>query len=700
MALIGKIRKNSWLMIVVIGFALAAFIIMDMTSSSKLGGGGGSMSLGSINGKAVDWNEFQNAEQLVYGNSSDVFGRRSALWNYFVEEAIVTDQADDLGLSVSKEELMDLQFGATPSPVIAARFMNPQTGQVDANQLNQIKQQIEGGTMTPDLRRYWAHQEKEIVKDRLQYKLSTMVSKALYTPTWMVEQTFGDKNQKATLDYVKVPFADIDDSDVTLTDTDYQSFLTANKGKFYNDEETRRVEYVVFDVLPTSTDSANLRELISESIGQFRTTTDVAAFAEANYGTASEQWLDISTLPANIQDQARTLSIGEVYGPFIEGKNYRAMKVVDRKMIPDSATTRHILINATDPLSFTTAEQRIDSIKTAIEGGASFSDLAASLSQDPGSAQNGGKYENIPPNQFVPAYGDIASFGDIGKLYSVRTQYGVHLIEPLSRYKNSTERVQLAYINQTITPSEDTQSRIFDEANDFLANNRNLSDLNTTVASSGALSVQTSPSVKSNDYQLGSLGNGSDARDIIRWAFDANTDMNAVSPAVYSFQDQADYYINKYVVVGLKSIQGAGMPSLANIKDEIEAQVRNQKKGELIKGKISNNSLTAVASQFSVDVEEAADVTFESQFTQGLGNEPKVIAAAFNTAVNGVSQPIIGNSGVYVVQVKNKPAAGAPSNIPQLRKEASTTAQSQIRTSLMQAMRKEAKIDDFRSQFY
>ncbi len=700
MALIGKIRKNSWLMIIVIGFALAAFIIMDMTSSSKLGGGGGNMSLGSINGKAVDWNEFQNAEQLVYGNSSDVFGRRSALWNYFVEEAIVTDQADDLGLSVSKKELMDLQFGNTPSPVIASRFMNPQTGQVDANQLNQIKQQIEGGTMTPDLRRYWAHQEKEIIKDRLQYKLSTMVSKALYTPTWMVEQTFGDKNQKATLDYVKVPFADIDDSEVSLTDADYQSFLTANKGKFYSDEETRRVEYVVFDVLPTSTDSANLRASLSQSMTQFRTTTDVAAFAEVNDGTASEQWLDINTLPANIQNQARTLSIGEVYGPFVEGKSYRAMKVVDRKMIPDSATTRHILINAADPLSFTTAEQRIDSIKTAIEGGASFADLAASLSQDPGSAQNGGKYENIPPNQFVPAYGDIASFGNIGQLYSVRTQYGVHLIEPLSRYRNSTERVQLAYINQTITPSEDTQSRIFDEANEFLANNRNLSDLNTTVASNGVLSAQSSPSVKSNDYALGNLGNGSDARDIIRWAFDPNTDINGVSPTVYSFQDQAEYYANKYVIAGLKSVQGAGMPSLANIKDDIEAQVRNQKKGELIKGKISNNNLAAVASQFSVDVEEAAGVTFESQFTQGLGNEPKVIAAAFNTAVNGVSQPIIGNSGVYVVKVKNKPAAGAPLNIPQLRKEASATTQSQIRTSLMQAMRKEAKIDDFRSQFY
>jgi len=154
MALIGKIRKNSWLMIVVIGLALAAFIIMDMTSSSQLGGGGGSMPIGEINGKSVDWNDFQNAEQLVYGNSTDIFGRRSALWNYFVEEAIVSDQAEELGLGVSRDELMDLQFGNNPSPVIAARFMNPQTGQMDVAQLNQIKQQIEGNTMTPELRGY------------------------------------------------------------------------------------------------------------------------------------------------------------------------------------------------------------------------------------------------------------------------------------------------------------------------------------------------------------------------------------------------------------------------------------------------------------------------------------------------------------------------------------------------------------------
>ena len=84
MALIGTIRKNSWLLIVVIGLALAAFVIMDMTSAGNQGGAVTSLTLGEIEGKTVDWNEFQTAEQLVYGNSGaqDVFNRRSLLWNY------------------------------------------------------------------------------------------------------------------------------------------------------------------------------------------------------------------------------------------------------------------------------------------------------------------------------------------------------------------------------------------------------------------------------------------------------------------------------------------------------------------------------------------------------------------------------------------------------------------------------------------
>lgn len=701
MALIGTIRKNSWLLIVVIGLALAAFIIMDMTSAGNRGGAVTSLAMGKVEGKTVDWNEFQGVENMLYsGSSSDVFLRRSQLWNYFVEEAIVSKQAEALGLQVSKDELIDLQFGANRSPVIMNRFRNPQTGQVDVNTLNQFRQQIQDNTIAPEQKRFWAHQEKEIIKDRLQSKLNTMVGKALYTPTWMVEQTYGDQTQRIALDFVKVPFSEVDDSEIELTDADFSSYLAANKGTYMQDEETRRVDYVAFEVLPTAADSAIYRDQLTELIAGFESTDNDTIFVENNYGTVNPTWLGKDDLPVSIQDAVYNTEVGKVYGPYVEGNAYQIVKVMEKAALADSSTTRHILINATDAASFAAADAKIDSIKTAIESGSDFEELAKALSQDPGSAEKGGLYEKIPVNQFVPQYQDVMLNGEFGKLYKARTAYGVHLIEPISRSSESTERVKIAIISQSITPSEDTQNAVFEEANTFLAKNRTLADMQAAVAQSGDLTVESSGALKANDFSVGSLGSGSDAREIVKFAYDGSVDVGDVSASVYSFQDPVELYINKYVVAALKSVQDAGMPSVASVKDEIEALVRNQKKGEALAGKISGSDLNAIATQFDSEVENAKDVTFNSAFVQGLGNEPKVIAAAFNMDVNSVSQPIVGNSGVYVVKLTDKPAVGPVSNIPQLRKNSSSTAQTQVTARLMQAMKKNAEVEDLRSKFY
>lgn len=702
MALIGTIRKNSWLLIIVIGLALAAFIIMDMNSAGNQGAVIDS-SMGKIEGKSVDWNEFYDVENMLYsGSNADVFSRRNQLWNYFVEEAIVSKQADALGLNVSRDELIDLQFGANKSPVIINRFRNPQTGAVDVNTLNQFRTQIQNNSLLPEQKKFWAHQEKEIIKDRLQSKLNTMVAKALYTPTWMVEQTYGDQTQKIAFDFVKAPFTEVDDSEISLTDADFSNYLAANKGTYMQDEETRRLEYVVFDVIPTAEDSAEYRKDLADLIPEFEKTTDDKTFVETRYGALNPAWLSDAELPPSLQGSLANIPVGKVYGPYVEGNTYQIVKVVERVALPDSSTTRHILINANaaDPTSFVTAEARIDSIKAAIEAGADFDELAKTLSQDQGSATNGGLYENIPVNQFVPEYQEVMLNGEFGKLYKATTTYGVHLIEPISRTRATTERMRIALIGQEITPTDRTQGAVFNEANRFLAENRTLADLQAAVAQSGNLTVESSTALKLNDFSVGNLGTGEEVRKIVKYAYDSNTDVGTVSSAVYEIQDAVGVYTSKYVVAGLKSIADAGMPVVTDIKDEIEPLVRNQKKGEVLKGKISGSDLSSIASQFDGEVESANDVTFNSTFVPGLGNEPNVIAAAFNMAVNGVSQPIIGNSGVYVVQLKDKPAVGQASNIPELRRTSSSTAQTQITSRLMQAMKKNAEVEDLRSKFY
>ena len=244
MALISKIRKNSWLLIVLIGLGLGGFIIMDMTSGQQSVFGSSQFTVGEIDGQKLDWNQFNRVEQVLYGNSGgEVFSRRKQLWDYFVEEAIVQDEAEALGLGVSKSELIDLQFGANPSPVIRQRFTDPNTRQVNFQQLNQIKTAIENGTFSdPQMRAFWAHQEKEIIKERLQSKLNAMVTKAIYTPTWMAEMGHQDQNVSLDMAYVKIPFDEIDNTEITLSDEDYSNYLEQNKARYRQDEETRKLE--------------------------------------------------------------------------------------------------------------------------------------------------------------------------------------------------------------------------------------------------------------------------------------------------------------------------------------------------------------------------------------------------------------------------------------------------------------------------
>ncbi len=704
MALIGEIRKNSWLLVITIGLALAAFILMDMFSGDKSIFGSQQFNAGTINGEKVSWNEFQNAENILYRNASgDPYARRQALWNFFVEDKLVADEADALGLSVSRDELMDLQFGANPSPIIQQSFRDPQTNQLNRTELDNFKKAIEDNTLAGYPRQYWALQEKQIIKDRLQTKLSNMIGKGMYTPTWMVQQTHAEQSQKVGFNFVKIPYDNVS-GDVAVSDSDLNAYLNENAAAYTNDEETRKLEFVTFEVKPTKADSVAIRKELAglKSIFAESTTDDLANFTSNNNGSYQDRYLKESEVTSSKKKAFFSREVGTVVGPFLENGSYQLARIVDRRVLPDSAKSRHILISASTEDQFAQAQKTIDSLKTLIVTGQSrFDSLAVKFSQDPGSAKDGGVYDNVGINQFVPEYRDVIFFsGNIGKLYSVRTQYGIHLIEPMGRTTGSNETyVKLAYINQAVVPSEETQDTEYTKVYDLVNTAKSIDDLKQIAANAG-LELESSPLLKKNDYLIGTLGSGQASRDMIRWAFSSDTNKGDVSPEVHTYQDQVNFYNNKYVLAGLRSVQAEGKPSLDNIRDVIQPIVLNQKKAATIQSAVQGKNLASIASSYSAEVDTVKSVSFNASFVPGVGNEPKVVASAFNLNVNDISAPIAGQSGIYVVQMTDKPEVGQASNIPALRKTANTSAQSQVRAQLMSSMRKDANVEDNRGNFY
>jgi parvulin-like peptidyl-prolyl isomerase len=99
---------------------------------------------------------------------------------------------------------------------------------------------------------------------------------------------------------------------------------------------------------------------------------------------------------------------------------------IDRYKVAESRVVRHILVKT---------KNEADQIRSEIEGGADFATLAKEKSLDPGSKDQGGKL-TVSKGQTVAPFDKAAFSLDTNQLSGpVKTQYGYHLIQPLTDVK-------------------------------------------------------------------------------------------------------------------------------------------------------------------------------------------------------------------------------------------------------------------------
>jgi peptidyl-prolyl cis-trans isomerase D len=679
--------------------ALGGFILMDIVSNSQRYSASDVNTLGKVNDKELKRSDFENYMSLIYSKAENTFQARQQSWEYFVENALIGQEAEALGLGVDREELRDLEFGDMLSPIIQQRYRTAD-GQPDLNYLSQIKAAIDNGQisqMDPRFKASWAEQEKEIIKDRLESKIMAMVNKGLYAPKWQAEMIFRENNERLDFRYVRVPFDKVKDEEAPVTDADYQAFLKENPKLYDQQEETRIVNYITFDVLPTTADSAVSRDAVGKLVDGLRNATNDSAFVVSNNGTYNGGYSLKSELPFLVADTLLKLPIGTVFGPYVSASSYNIAKILDRKQVPDSVRFSHIALqNSPDN------KRRIDSLYNLLTTGqARFDSLAVRFSQDTKSAAKGGDLGWIGR---TPDGNDLANLvfykAELGKYYRMENAQVLQIVQLTDRKAGKNETgVKAVFLTQRIEPSKATQQNVKDRAIALIQSAKTLEAL-TTQAAGQNLSVLTSAPLKSTDFNVGVLNSGDDAREIVRWAFNKETKVGSVSPEVFTFGDPSGgFFDSRYVVAALKSIAPKGS-SIATLKENPEADIRvkNRKKGEVIIAKMLGNAgdLSALASTWGIQVDTARGTSMNQ-----AGSEPRVVGAAFALGKDAVSTPINANSGVYVVSpLTDKPQLQLPPDLTLFRRQAVSSTQSAFRMGLLDAMKKAANVEDFRSRFY
>ncbi|MEO2147687.1 MAG: SurA N-terminal domain-containing protein [Flavobacteriaceae bacterium] len=341
MAILGQIRKRSFVLIVVIGMALFAFVISGVFVGSGLSQ---NQTIGEVNGEKIDYETFNllvQQTQDFYG--LDLINAVNYAWEVGIKNIVLTQELDKLGINAGKDQLEQI-VSAEPSIVSNPEFQND-IGLFDFTKFSRYINQLK--SMNPTAYNSWKIQEQNVIasaKQKIYFNLIT--SSITYTD---VESNleYHLENDKVTIDYIKIPFNEIPDSIFKITNSQISNFIKKNKNNYIIDP-SRIIEYVFVPDVASPLDENNIRTNLEsirdgiiqyndvtklvDSIEGFKDVKNIVEFVE----TYSEKPYDSiyktrDQLSGDFRDILYGLKKGKTFGPYKDGNYYVLSKMIDKK---------------------------------------------------------------------------------------------------------------------------------------------------------------------------------------------------------------------------------------------------------------------------------------------------------------------------------------------------------------------------------
>lgn len=697
MAVLQKIRERSVLLLVVIGFSLLAFIVGDfLMSGSSLT----TNSVGSVNGETISTQEYMGKIQRLE-SSGQATGSQAheSIWGEEVRRILFAEQFENAGLRLGKDQLINF-IKTIPNFANNSQFLND-AGQFDTFKFNNFLAELK---KDDNSWKGWKEYEKsleELAKEQIYYN---MVKGTVYTTNLEAKYAYKKEADRSTFDYVTLPYTTIKDEEATVSDSDIQAYIEKHQKQFKS-PDYRTVEYVFVPSKPSAEDQnavkAEVQSLMQSSvvfnaetqkndtIAGFSNTDNLAVFVNNNSDIPYEEtYYTKEQLAGDHQEALFNLSAGEVYGPYLFNDYYCLTRLTDRKSRPETVDTSHILIAYGDNgKTREEAEAIANDLLTKVNA-SNFAAMATEHSDDPGSKDKGGKYENVPKGQMVPAFDEYIFNNPVGKIGMVETQlsqtkFGFHILKVDAQSENKIETVQLATVAKAIQPSSATQDELYKQASNFELKAAE-GDF-SKVASDMGLIAHPATAVTAFADQLPAIeGTHGDA---IAWAYNKSTDIGDIKRFDGS---------EGHLIVRVAEVNESGLLGVNDARKKVEPILRKQKKAELIKKQMAGATLEEIAKNAKSNVQ--AGETNGSTQTVGFVKEPKVAGYTFGTEAGKVSELIEGENGVYAIKTKEVVTAPELPNYNAYKTKVVGANKNTVQSAVFSAIYNNAEIKDKRAK--
>ena len=616
MAALETIRvKFGILITVLIAVALLSFIIDPTTLQSVSSSMSSKYDVGEIDGKAISYTDYQAdvekftaINEIMTGGSAQSAEQqesiRNAAWQSLVDKYLFEKNAKKAGINVGSEEMNDIIAGNIDSPVFTQNPAFFDENGVFSTDLVREFLSYRDSDQTGRLQLYWNYLVESAKTQEYYAKYMSLFTQSNFTNPLMLAEAVADNNNTFNVEFVMVPFGFSQDSTIVVSDSEIKAYYDAHK-KFYKQQASRDIEYVVFEVKPSEGDIAAANQALIDVYDEFAAATNMKSFLLANSDRQYEdRWYksgELTTIAKVVNDYAfgEKASVSEVLS---NGNTFYAVRVMEEGMVPDSVYVKYV----------PSTEENVDSLLNVVE--------PMWITQTPG-------FESLmtaKKNSKVTISGLTFQVLDATK--------------PVAKKK-------VAVLEKTAVPSKETVNGYYAQANTFATKTAGKYENFQKALEEEGVYAHPVNRMAEGANRLGAIDN---TREVTRWAYDAK-----VGDASNIITVDNNYFI----IAALKNIHKEGYAPIEDVAASIRNIIYSEKAGEKMTADVAEkiNGLTdleAIATALNTTVSTKDGIAFSAMNAQGL--DPKFIGAASVAEEGKVYGPLTGAVGVYMYKVTGR----------------------------------------------
>ncbi|WP_077196586.1 peptidylprolyl isomerase [Prevotella ihumii] len=715
MAALGKIRGRGVALIVIIGLGLFAFIAEEAFRSCNGIKGEARQQVGEILGEKINVQDYQKMvdeyqDAIKFTMQRDNLSEqelnqvKDQVWQQLVSNRILEAEAEEVGLKVTEQEVQNVLNEGTNPALAQTPFVNQQTGRFDVNALKQFLDGYnKAKTANPQqaeqmksIYNYWMFVEKNLRAQLLAQKFQGLLASCVLSNKAEAKLAFNDENEEAQVQLAALPYSNIKDADIKVTDEDLKAKYEEMKPMFRQTVETRDIKYVDYQIFASQADRNAIVKEMNELQKQLATAADPTSLISKSGSQIAYLGLPVSKDAyreyPDIAEKIDSLGVGTT--GVIENKEDNTLniiRVMSKAQLADSIQFRQIQVAANTPAE---SKAKADSIQKALAGGADFEALAKKYGQTGEKTWfTGQQYEmSTTMNQDNRTYINALLNGEVNNVQNVAFTQGNVILQVVDKKAMKT-KTTAAIIKKVIDFSKDTRSRAFNKFSEYVAKGTTLADLEKNAAKYG-YKVQEQQNITTAQHDIMGIRA---TREALKWLFAAKE--GDVSP-LYECGNN-----DHFMVVSLTKIHPQGFREWNDeeVKEILKREVIKDKKAEKLIQQLKGVNTIAAAQGKGAKVIPLNQVTFAAPaFVAATGAaEPALSGAIAATPVGKFSKnPVKGNAGVYVFQVVSKTKRAGAKYDENTQMQMCMQQNMQLASGFMQDLVLKANVVDNRYLFF